>query len=112
MPSILLPIDVMRMGLGYVGIDLALQAKMSVQDKVDEFKAHFGLCHTSIQEAQLEEKEMSEKGFKWYMIAHFFLWTYPQALSGKQRAVVLAKEDRSFEEEEIVWSSDLQWTMM
>ena len=76
MPSILSPIDVMRMGLGYVGIDQEQQAKMSVQDKVDKFKAHFGspplvitsmwhdLCHTSIQEAQLEEKEMSEKGFK------------------------------------------------
>ena len=40
MPSILSPIDVMRMVLGYVGIDQEQQAKMSVQDKVDEFKAH------------------------------------------------------------------------
>ena len=66
----------MRMGLGYVGIDQEQQAKMSVQDKVDESHVHFGspplvimsmwhdLYHMSIQEAQLEEKGMSEKGFK------------------------------------------------
>ena len=84
MPSILSPSDVMQKGLGYIGIGREQQAKMSLKVKVEDFKAHYGssplviadiwhdLCHTSIEEARLEEKETSEKGFKRYMIALFF----------------------------------------
>jgi hypothetical protein len=90
MSSILSPIDVMGMGLAYIGVSREQQAKMSAHNMVEDFNAHFGssplviasiwydLCHTSIPEAQLEEKEKTEKGFKRYMIAHFFLWAYPK----------------------------------
>jgi hypothetical protein len=93
MPSILSPSDVMKKGLGYIGIGKEQQAKMSLKVKVEDFKAHYGssplviadiwhdLCHTSIEEAHLEEKETSEKGFKRYMIALFFLWTYPKNIN-------------------------------
>jgi hypothetical protein len=66
------------------------QARMLDHDKVEDFKAHYGssplvivaiwhdLQDTSIKEAKLEKEEKSVKGFKWFMIAHFFLWTYPK----------------------------------
>jgi hypothetical protein len=66
----------------------------SRQNALKDFKAHYGslplgsplfisnichdLCHNSIKEARLEEKETSEKGIKWYMLAHFHLWSYPK----------------------------------
>ena len=74
--SILSPIDVMGRGLHYVGIYREQQAKLSMQKKVDDFKSHysssplviadiwFDLCHTTIEEACLNEKEKSERGFK------------------------------------------------
>ncbi len=85
--SILSPIDVLRKGLGYVGIGLEEQDRLSLQGKADEFQSHYGssplvvadiwfdLCHTTIAEACLEEKKKSEGGFKRFMIAMFFLWT-------------------------------------
>jgi hypothetical protein len=124
MPSILSPSDVMQKGLGYIGIGRGQQAKMSLKAKVEDFKAHYGssplviadiwhdLCHNSIEAARLEEKETSEKGFKRYMLSHFYLWSYPknvnlmktrqnlQALSGRQRVMVLAHKDWSFEGQE------------
>ena len=84
------PSDVMQKGLDYIGIGREQQGKMSVEVKVKDFKAHYGssplviadiwhdLCHTSIKEAHLEEKEKSEKGFKRFMLAHFHLWSYPK----------------------------------
>jgi hypothetical protein len=76
MSSILSSIDVMEMGLTYIGMSQEQQAKTSVHNKLEDFKAHFGssplviadmwhdLQHTSIKEAQLEEKDTSEIGFK------------------------------------------------
>ena len=58
------------------------------------------LCHTSIKEAHLEEKEKSEKGFKRFMLALSSLVVSKEhqphddsiqnlpALSGRQRVVV------------------------
>ena len=80
----------MTRGLGYIGISQEEQARMSDHDKVEDFKAHYGssplviaaiwhdLQDTSIKEAKLEKEEKSVKGFKRFMIAHFFLWTYPK----------------------------------
>jgi hypothetical protein len=97
---------------------------MSVEVKVKDFKAHYGssplviadiwhdLCHTSIKEAHLEEKGKSEKGFKRFMRPFSSLVVSKehqphddsiqnlQALSGRQRVVVLAHEDWSFEGQE------------
>ena len=55
-----------------------------------QFRRHYGsspsdlatmwydLTTTNIPAAKLNEKENSEKGFKMFMVAHFFLWTYPK----------------------------------
>ena len=70
---------------------------MSHANKVSEFKAHyaseplviasiwFDLCHTSIPEAHLQEKEKSEQGFKRFMIAHYYLWMYPKNVKNLKR---------------------------
>ena len=64
--------------------------KMLVHERVNDFKLHFGsyplvitnkwydLCHTMIQKAHFTEKEQSEHVVKRFMIANFFLWTYPE----------------------------------
>jgi hypothetical protein len=33
------------------------------------------------KELHVNEKEKSEKGLKWYFVAHFFLWAYPKNAS-------------------------------
>jgi hypothetical protein len=88
--SLLSPLDVLKKGLGYVGIGRVQQARLSGEEQNNEFKAHYGspplvlaaiwydLCHTTIELAHLEEKDKSESGFKRFMIAHFHLWTYPK----------------------------------
>ena len=133
MPSILSPSDVMQKGLGYIGIGREQQAKMSLKVKVEDFKAHYGssplvianiwydLCHTSIEEAHLDEKETYEKGFKQYMLAHFHLWSYPKNvnlmktrfnicmryLEGKE-LWYWPKKIGALKNKKIVWSSDLR----
>ena len=81
---------VLRKGLLYIGILKHEFRKWSNETKVEVFRAHYGsspgdvtsiwndLCDTDIKEAALKEKEKSEKGFKRYMIAHFFCWSYPR----------------------------------
>ena len=63
-----------------------------------QFKSHFGttalalatqwydLCHDNIPEKQLLEKEKSMRGFKQFLIAHFWLFTKPKnATEGSSR---------------------------
>jgi hypothetical protein len=38
----------------------------------------YDLSTTDIPDAQLEEKEKLDKGFKMFLVAHHFLWTYPK----------------------------------
>jgi hypothetical protein len=38
----------------------------------------YDLMQTDIAEAQVSEKEKSQKGFKRFMAAHFWLWVYPK----------------------------------
>lgn len=38
----------------------------------------FDLCRTDIPEAKLKAKDQSESGFKCFLVAHHFLWTYPK----------------------------------
>ena len=90
MSSIITPPVVLRKGLAYVGVNHETQAKWSASRREDFFHKHFGssplviatvwydLCHTSIRDAQILEKEKSEKGFLHFMTAHYFLWTYPK----------------------------------
>lgn len=58
--------------------------------RLEEFHSHYGsmpfvlaniwadLCETNINEARLDDNEKSEKGFKRFMMAHYFLWVYPK----------------------------------
>ena len=61
-----------------------------MEAKNEDFRSHYGaspltlasqwfdLTKTDIPEAQLTAKEESTKGFKMFLIAHFFLWNYPK----------------------------------
>lgn len=63
---------------------------MSNKAKQETFHGHFGsdpyemasmwsdLCETTIEGARLDPDEKSEEGFKRFIIAHYFLWTYPK----------------------------------
>jgi hypothetical protein len=46
-------------------------------DDVDLASMWYDLMTTTIPDAKLTTKEKSEKGFKAFMMAHHFLWTYP-----------------------------------
>jgi len=130
---LLSPSDVMKKGLGYIGIGREQQAKLSLKAKVDDFKAHYGssplviadiwhdLCHTSVAEARLEEKEKSERGFKRYMLAHFHLWCYPKNINLMKTRFHICrrylegkelwhwpKKIGALKYKKIVWSPDLQ----
>jgi hypothetical protein len=83
--------DVLRKGLDYVGFSVkGHQQRMTEKAKLEKFHSHFGswpfvlasmwsdLCTTDIEEAHLEEKEKGERGFKRFMMAHYFLWEYPK----------------------------------
>jgi hypothetical protein len=82
---LLSPIDVLKKGLTFLDI----QRKSESQNTL-EFHKHYGsnpldlaemwydLTVTDIPEARIDDKEKSEKGFKMFMITHFFLWTYPK----------------------------------
>ena len=82
---LLSPSDVLRKGLAFLGV----QFKSANQNNL-EFHKHYGsapldlaemwydLTVTDIPEAQMDDKEKSEMGFKMFMITHFWLWTYPK----------------------------------
>lgn len=84
---LLSPSDVMKKGLRYCGIR---GTRSSAAAQTKQFHSHYGsspldladmwydLTTTDIPEAQLEDKDKSEKGFKMFMVAHHFLWTYPK----------------------------------
>jgi hypothetical protein len=122
----------MKRGLGYIGIGQEEQPRTSEDDKMKDFLAHFGSSplvltnmwydfhHVSIPEAQLQEKDKKEKGFMPFMIAHFFLWTYPKNarltktrfkicmryLEGKE-LWYWPKKIRALKGIKIIWSPDL-----
>ncbi len=130
--SFLSSADVMKRGLGYIGIGQEEQPRTSEDDKMKDFLAHFGSSplvltnmwydfhHVSIPEAQLQEKDKKEKGFMPFMIAHFFLWTYPKNarltktrfkicmryLEGKE-LWYWPKKIRALKGIKIIWSPDL-----
>lgn len=122
----------MERALAYVGVGKDEHNKMSAQDKIDEFKAHFGshplvianiwydLCHTSIEEARLTKTEKSERGFKRFMIANHYLWTYPRNVKQVKRRFGIClrylegdelwhwpMKIAALKEKKIVWSKDL-----
>lgn len=87
---LLTPLRVRALGLELIGLDSARQERMSASFKTKLFAVHFGSVELDIAEiwydlqqgdfpgACLTPQENSMKGFKRFMIALFFLWTYPR----------------------------------
>ena len=80
----------MEKGLRFMNIPCD---RKSTATRLVEFHKHFGsgpldisemwydLMHTDIPNARVEEKEKNMKGFKMFLAAHYFLWTYPKNAS-------------------------------
>jgi hypothetical protein len=84
---LLSPADVLKKGLWH----LQLEFRTLSEDKQnEEFHKHYGsspmdlanmwydLTVVDIVEARVSEKEQCETGFRMFLVAHFFLWTYPK----------------------------------
>ena len=86
---LILPADVLRRGLRYLRLEYACQRK-SEHSKTETFRKHFGslplaladmwhnMTATDISEARVDIKEQDDAGFRMFLVAHFFLWTYPK----------------------------------
>lgn len=84
------PHEVLELGLDYVGIATKEQQRKTHDQLLDVFRDHYGclpvdlaqlwgdLQTTDINTAKLNEKEKTQKGFKMFMAANFFLWTHPK----------------------------------
>ena len=82
--------DIMMTGLLCMNISREIQATRSYSQNEDWFKKHYGLaphvvavmwediCTTDIEEVKLGDKEKGETGLKRFLMAFFFLWTYPK----------------------------------
>ena len=87
MMDLLSPKEVLERGFSYVNVRWK---DRKLENNQVTFHANYGtsagdlaemgydLCHTNIPEALLEQKEVSTSGFKAFLRAHFFLWTYPK----------------------------------
>ena len=70
-------------------LEYACQRK-SQDSKTETFRKHFGslplalanmwhnMTATYISEARVDIKEQDDAGFRMFLVAHFFLWTYPK----------------------------------
>jgi len=70
-------------------LEYACQRK-SEHSKTETFRKHFGslplaladmwhnMTATDISEARVDIKEQDDAGFRMFLVAHFFLWTYPK----------------------------------
>jgi DDE superfamily endonuclease len=84
---LLTPIEVRDKGLHYCA---GTNDRCSDETKAKQFHAHYGspalvlanlwfdLTVTDIPGAALEEQDKTEAGFKMFLVAHYFLWTYPK----------------------------------
>mgnify|MGYP000167110465 CR=1 FL=1 len=82
---LLSPSDVLKKGLKGLQFEGNLAAM-----RTQQFHPHYGsspldladmwydLTVTTILVAELTDKEKSEEGFKMFLAAHYFLWTYPK----------------------------------
>lgn len=130
---LLLPQDVLKRGLWLVSYSPEEQKEMSNEDLKEEFHAHYGssplviadmwydLTTTSIEEAALVGSENSEQGFKRFLIAQHFLWTYPKNvrliksrfkiclrhLEGEE-LWLWPKKIAALKAKKVVWDRDLQ----
>jgi hypothetical protein len=84
---LLSPADVMKMGLRYLQLEFR---RLSEERQNEEFHKHYGsspmdlanmwydLTVTDIVEARVSQKEQCDTGVRMFLVAHFFLWTYPK----------------------------------
>jgi hypothetical protein len=84
------PNDVLMRGLNFVGLDVSKQAKVQRATNIKRFRCHYGsspldiaeiwfdLCHADIVAAKIPMKDQTERGFKRFMVAHYWLWTKPK----------------------------------
>ena len=89
---VLAPSDVLRLGLMLLGFELE---RMSEESGTLQFHMHYGSSPLDLAdmwydltvgdhipaELQLSIKEKSEKGFKRFLMTHFWLWAYPKNAS-------------------------------
>ena len=85
------PNDFCRMGLQFAKMTLPEQETKGVAKCYDLFRALYGsppevlsdlwedLCITNIAAARVPVHEQNPKGLKMYLIANYFLWTYPRS---------------------------------
>jgi hypothetical protein len=78
------------MGLKLIGVSREQQRGQSEFNKHQNFKSHYGssplviadiwydLQSADVSGARLSVSENTEKGFKAYMMGHYYLWTYPK----------------------------------
>lgn len=75
--------DVLEKGLDF----LSIRKRKSEDFNKLEFKKHYGSWPVALADQWgdltdvLENKEKSEKGFKMFLVAHYFLWNYPKNAS-------------------------------
>jgi len=81
------PVELRDTGLSFLPLSANLWTSAR---KTRTFQKHFGaspldladqwydLQHTSITDAQLTEREKSLRGMRHFLVAHFFLWSYPK----------------------------------
>jgi hypothetical protein len=86
---LLSPLDVLNKGFAACNGLPDLIGGLS-EKRINAFCSHYGLSPvdlssiwydlitTNIPEAMLEQKEKSDKGFMFFLIAHHYLWTYPK----------------------------------
>lgn len=82
--------DVLKRGLIYAGYNANQIQRVMHATNVRRFQAHYGslplviadiwhqLCHSNAPRAQIPLSERTERGFKKYLVMHYFLWTYPK----------------------------------
>jgi hypothetical protein len=78
--------DVRRISLGYFGIS---RERLSLENADKQVKKHLGsfaldlaeiwhdICHSE-EDHPIPSKEKTMKGFKRFIMAHYWLWTYPK----------------------------------
>lgn len=84
------PLKVRDLGLTYIGIDACQQSTMSHNFKSEVFQWHYGsppmvvaniwydLQQSDHPVAGLKPEENTLRGFKFFMLGNFYLWTYPK----------------------------------
>jgi hypothetical protein len=87
---LLSPDQVLERGLWHRGVRKHGKRELTLRRMDEMFRKSYGstplalaamwydLVTTDIPEATLTEKEKGEKGFKRFLLAHHFLWTYPK----------------------------------